>query len=214
METPTAFQRALTSLPTTDVARMPGQPAGWSRVTKWLFLALIGIVSLLPVVVVVLSVVMWDEVEVTVATILGLVGVLVMAAGLLTLVVFGYRRHVRFCEVERQDVTLEAHGLTLRGVGPIPWQDFGPAQHRMVRSEHGSGYVRRAVMPLTPSGLVTVNECTLQSVRGRISPATGPFWNRHHRWIYVPRVEGMRQNEVMQLINTAHGTFGGQAAPA
>lgn len=213
METPTAFQRALTSLQTTGVVTMPGRPAGWSRLTKWLFLVLIGLVSLLPTVALVLVVVTWGQVESTAATVLGLIAVLVMTAVLAMLVILGHRRHARFSEVERQDVTLDTRGLTLRGVGPIPWRDFGPAQHRMVRSEYSDGFVRRAVMPLTPSGFATVNERTPQSVRRLICPATGPFWNRRHRWIYVPGVEGMRQAEVMQVINTAHGMFADRPAP-
>lgn len=206
------YERALASLQSTGAVRVKGQPAPWSRATRALLRVLIGFECVLPVVLVVLLVVFWDEVGMGVGTLFGFIGVLVMVAGMLALTVFGYRRQGRFAGIERQDVTLEQGGLTLRGIGPIPWQDFAPAEYRSVRSEHGSNFVQRAVMPLMPSGLVMVNERTPQALRTRISPATGPIWNHQHLWIYVPGVEGMQQHEVMQLINVAHRMFVGEAS--
>lgn len=207
MQTSTTFDQALSSLRDNGFARVPGEPAFWSKGLRWLFLVLIVLISLLLLGVPVFAALLWDEIEVTAGTVFGLVGVLVMTIGMLVLAVLGYRRRARFAPQERQDVTLEEAGLTLRGVGPIPWRDFGPAEHRMVRAEHDSGWVRRAVMELTPSGLVAVNEQLAPELRGNISPATGPFWRRGHRWIYVPGVAGMSQSEVMQLINTARDMF-------
>lgn len=214
MQTSTTFDQALNSLQTTGVARLPGAPATWSRVMRWLFIVLMGLVCLLIVGVPVFAVLMWDEIEgtATAATVFGFVSVLAMAGGLLAWVVSGYRRHARFAEQERQDVTLEARGLTLRGVGPLPWRDFGRAEHKMVRAEHDSGWVRWAVMPLTPTGLVGVNELMPVELRPQVSPASGAFWRRTHRWIYVPGVEGMSQREVMALINSAREMFGNEAS--
>ncbi|WP_417216206.1 hypothetical protein [Arthrobacter sp.] len=212
METHNSFDGAMGTLQSTGAVRMPGRKAAWSRATRWLLLVLICFVCLLPVVLVVVLVATWGQFQIGVGTIMGFLGFLVMLAGALTLVVWGYRRHTTSSAQELQDVTLDASGLTLRGIGPIPWQDFGPADYRMVRSEHGSAFTRRAVMPLTPSGLVMVNERTPLALRSRISPATGAFWKARHLNIYVPGVEGMTEGEVMQLINTAHWMFVGQSA--
>lgn len=79
----------------------------------------------------------------------------------------------------------------------------------MVSAERTDGFVRRAVMPLTDSGLFAVNERLSPELRERISPPTGPVWNRHHRYLYVPGGDGLAQAEVRQLINTARQMFSG-----
>lgn len=90
--------------------------------------------------------------------IFGVLSVLVMGAG----VVYWFTRRKKdqgsYHSQERQEVVLSPAGITLRGVGPIPWADFGPAGHRMVEAEYQSGRIRRAVMELTPRGRVNVNE--------------------------------------------------------
>src|SRR5699024_12301555 len=114
---------------------------------------------------------------------------------------------------ERRHVFLDARGLARRGTGPIPWADFGPADKPMVPAERDEGYVLRAVMQLPASGLFNVNERTPPEMRDRLSPAMGPFWNKHHRYIYVPGGEGLKQADVMHLINAAHKLFGHRRAP-
>ena len=136
--------------------------------------------------------------------IFGYITSLGLITGLFFLIRHGMRRQEQFRDTERQPVVLEPRGLTLRGIGPIPWADFGPAVKKMVPAERDEGYALRAVMPLSTSGLFNVNERTPHKMRDRISPAMGPFWNRHHRYIYVPGIEGLNQSEVMYLINVAH----------
>lgn len=175
---------------------------------KWLILALMGLVGFLVVGVIVgFPVLLLSGMNFSAGTLCGFVGCLAMLTAVGFLVYRWYRRRQQYREVETLPVVLEADGLTLRGVGPIPWRDFGLAEHRMVRAEHDSGYTRRAVMPLTASGYHNVNQQLAPEVRERISPATGPIWNRHHPNIYVPGVEGMRPGEVMWLINSARELF-------
>ncbi|MGP5072766.1 hypothetical protein ACTXOR_11250 [Arthrobacter rhombi] len=206
----TAFSLALKALQTTGAATMPGKPAWWSKATRGLFLVLIVLVSLLAVGLPIFLIVFpsSESVRVTGATIVGFTTVEAMVTGGLALLITGYRRHGEYVDFECRDVRLEARGMTLRGIGPIPWEDFGAAQSVMVRSEHSGGYTLRAVMPLTASGLFNVNTRMSRRLRRYVSPALGPFWNRHHRWIYVPGVEEMSEGDVMELINTAHWMFG------
>lgn len=192
----------------TGQVSLPGAPAIWSGAMRWMFLILMGMVAvaaLAPLVVIPIAVI--GGVEISVFTVFAVLGFYLMLAAVGVLLVFGYRRQTRYLALERRPVVLEARGLTLRGVGPIPWQDVGPAEHRMVRNENSEGYVQRAVMPLTATGLAAVNEHLTPELRARISPATGPIWNRTHRHVYVPGVEGMGQGEVMGLLNAAHRMF-------
>jgi len=204
-------EAAWAALRSTGRVTLAGAPALWSTAMRWLILVLLALVVLLAVGgLVAIPIVLVAGVEVTVATVAGVLGVYVMFAVMGALISVWYRQQKRYRAVESHPVVLEAGGITLRGVGPIPWRDFGAAQHRLVRSEHSSGYTRRAVMPLTRTGFVAVNQHLAPDLRGRISPATGPFWNRTHPHIYVPGVEGLDQGEVMWLINAAHQMFGGR----
>lgn len=67
------------------------------------------------------------------------------------------------------------------------------------------------VMVLTPSGVYHVNHLLAPELRPRISPPMGPVWNRHHRYIYVPGVGGLKEAEVIRLINTGREMFGAPA---
>ena len=143
---------------------------------------------------------------------IGMFGVLAMLTILLLFVVRGLRKQRRYRRTETDPIVVEQAGLTMRGIGPIPWADFGPAEHRMVPAERDSGFVRRAVMELTESGFANVNHRLPRELRIRLSPEIGPLWNRHHRFIYVPAAENLRQGEVMQLISAGRRVFWGQRA--
>ena len=211
MDNPVSLQWARNELRMTGQLRLPGAPALWSSALRVLIMVLIVMVGLLGAggLVAVIVVMATETVQVTPATIFGVIGVYAMLTGLMVLLLMVRRTRGRFRDLERSDVVLEPRGLTLRGVGPIPWHDFGPAAHRMVSAEHDSGYTRRAVMELTHSGQINVNRRLPSHLRSRVSPPIGPIWARYHRWIYVPGVDGLGQTEVMELINTAHSMFTG-----
>ncbi|HIV56695.1 MAG TPA: hypothetical protein H9902_01945 [Candidatus Stackebrandtia faecavium] len=211
MDNHVSLHWAYNELRTTGRVRLTGAPALWSNTIQILLTVLIVLVGLLGVGGIVggIAVIASGAVRVTPATIVGGVGVFAMITVGLVLLLALRRKRETYRGLERTDVVVEPRGLTLRGVGPIPWHDFGPAEHRMVRAEHDSGYTRRAVMALSQSGYVNVNRRLPLHLRSRVCPATGPMWKRDHRWIYVPGVDGLGQNEVMQLINTAHSMFTG-----
>lgn len=204
------MQGTLQQLRTTGMVRLPGTPARTSRLLRGLTLVLVVLIGLVGIgglgfgVVAIAT----GAVEVTAATIMGMVMVLAMMAGLMALVLWWRRSLGRYAQVENLPLVIDASGLTLRGIGPIPWWDFGPAEHRMVPAEHDDGYTRRAVMTLTRSGFHNVNVVLPEHLRSRISPAHGPFWNKRHDWIYVPGVAGLGEGEVMDLINTARAMYG------
>ena len=47
---------------------------------------------------------------------------------------------------------LDARGVTVDGVGPVPWGDLLPPEHRMESAPRDDGYRRVLVMPLTEAG--------------------------------------------------------------
>lgn len=187
---------------------LEGEPASWSKALKSLVIVLLGLIGLLAVGVFVgFPVLIFTGMEVSAGSVFGFLGCLAMLTAMGSLVLHWHRVRNRYREVESLPVILDANGLTLRGVGPIPWQDFGLAEHQMVRAEHDSSYTRRAVMPLTAAGYHNVNQLLAYELRPRVSPATGSIRNRHHPNIYVPGVAGMKTSEVMWLINSARSLF-------
>lgn len=206
--TPT-FAQALDTLRASQTVVLQGKPAKWSNTVRVLLYVLIGVVVLLGIgSIVVTAWVASASGRVGVFTIIGPLIVCAMVAAFVVWIRRGLSSQNEYREHEAESVTLNAHGLTLRGVGPIPWVDFGPAGRRLVPAERNSGYTPRAVMELTPSGSVNVNERLAPDLRARLSPPIGPSWNRHHRYIYVPGVEGLSQREVIQLINAGRDMFG------
>lgn len=207
---PTLHQ-AMTTLHHTGRVSLPGKAAIWSSTMRVLFIilfAMIGVVGIGGTIVVV--VVSLNDPSIGLVPIFALIPGLLMLGGVTALLVYSSRKRRRYRATEAEPVIIDPNGLTMRGVGPIPWMDFGFAQHKMVPAEHDEGYVRRAVMELSPSGLYNVNERTPPEIREQISPAMGPFWNRHHRYIYVPSVEGLKNKEVIELINAGHRLFAGR----
>lgn len=201
----TTLPGAMHELHTTGRVQLPGEPAWSSRLLRGLTLVLVILIGLVEVgaLVVGLAVIATGAVKVTAATLIGLVMVVGMLAGLMVLVLAWLRSLRGYANTESSPVVLEAAGLTLRGIGPIPWWDFGPAEHRMVPAEHDSGYTRRAVMGLTQSGFHTVNVLMPEHLRSRIGPAHGPLWNKRREWLHVPGVAGLAEGEVMDLTNAA-----------
>lgn len=203
----TDSRQALDVLQATGSVRLAGSPALWSRATHVMLVVLVAIISAGMLCLVLVPMLLIGPANLPFGAYLGLVSVLAMAAGGLILVLRWLRKQRRFRQSELEDIVLSRSGLTLRGVGPIPWADFGPAEPRMVPAERDSGYVSRAVMELTPTGVANVNQRLPEPLRKRLSPAIGPIWNKHHRYIYVPGAQGMRQAEVMHIINTGHSMF-------
>lgn len=207
---PSILHQAMTTLHQTGRVSLRGDASTWSSVTRILIIALCVLVGVMSVggtaVIIFVSV---TDPSIGPVPLFALIPGLLAMGGMMTWLVSVARKRSRYSATETDPVILDPNGLTMRGVGPIPWRDFGPAQHKMVQAEHDGGFVRRAVMELSPSGLYNVNERTPFEIREKLSPAVGPFWNRHHRYIYIPGVEGLKTKEVMQLINAGHRLFSG-----
>lgn len=79
------------------------------------------------------------------------VGAIVAVAAAVALVLgFALRRASRRPGGPRWVV--DARGITVDGVGPVPWIDLEPSTYRMEPAARSDGYERTLVMPLTPAG--------------------------------------------------------------
>ncbi|WP_291279031.1 hypothetical protein [Galactobacter sp.] len=175
--------------------RLAGTETGYSRGVRTLLkVVLIFGYSVLVAAVLTVLVLWLVGVHIHSQIIIGAVAVVVIAGLALLIPAFVLRSMNRSRTNDAFDVILEPNGLTLRGVGPIPWTHFAPAQMKLVMSKHGGdGYKRRAVMPLTDAGLATVNGPLHPDLRDRLFYATGPAWNYLYRYIAVPGVQGMNR---------------------
>lgn len=106
---------------------------------------------------------------------------------------------------ENVPVTMDPNGLTMRGVGPIPWSCFGPAMHKLLPAEFGRGSSASAVLPLTERGIVMMNQYMPAHLSQRVTPIR--VAGRRYQYLDVPGIQGLSQREVMDLINTAHRMF-------
>ncbi len=171
----------------------------------------------------------WERRRTTATLVLGIVGVLGVAAvvaGFLLrdvgtwglLVVFGgfaaflglfsaalllllrplYRRHVG---PELEPVTLSAAGMTLRGIGPIPWADVFPPEMRRVTTRQPIGGIL-PVMPLTEAGRARAIASHRPLVVG-----PQPYLHFGIPFLRLPGIEGFSEEETLELFGRAHGTF-------
>ncbi|NWN88437.1 MAG: hypothetical protein HLX51_07840 [Micrococcaceae bacterium] len=109
---------------------------------------------------------------------------------------------------EFQPVIIDARGLTMRGVGPIAWDDFLPPRYKIVSGEM-RGSQTRAVLPLTASGVSNLNSRLPSDVRNRLSPPGGLLGRRpNNRYMYVPGVDGLTPREMMDLLTAAYRVYG------
>lgn len=134
----------------------------------------------------------------------GMLAIVLLAAG-----VFAWIRYLRWRNnhatlPERVPVTMDAEGLTMRGVGPIDWANFAPAIDRPPGAASGRGSSAGAVLPLTDNGMQTLHDMPPQ-LRHRITPFRVLGWR--HRYLELPGIQGLNQREVKDLINTAHRKF-------
>ena len=211
---PIDMPQAVRTLQATGRLGLQGAPSPGTRALRVLTLSL----TVLVVIVAVGSIVFFVVapvvgVKLGVASYLGFLSVLAMLVVLLLWLRSALRRQNRYAQAERLPVEIDARGLTLRGVGPVPWTDVAPAQYDWVHVSSGNAYQRRALMHLTESGLVAVNRHLPDELRARLGPASGLFANRHHRWISVPRARGISEKEMIELINRARAMFLGRREP-
>lgn len=108
-----------------------------------------------------------------------------------------------------EPVTLDAHGVRLRGFGPIPWADLLPPSRERILTRHDVGGIL-LVMPLTPNGIAGV-----ASMPGQLQLAVGPipYLGFQVRHLLLPGLQGLSEAQTEELFRFAHERFTRPAAP-
>lgn len=123
-----------------------------------------------------------------------LTGVIYLLVGL------SWRSRIRS---EHLPVIIEPAGLSMRGVGPIPWADLAPPTWRtiLVKNDFGG---HCPVMPLTEQGFRHVNA---QPAAWKTLVGPRPYLRWTIPVALVPGIEGFTTAEAMDLLGAAHARF-------
>lgn len=108
---------------------------------------------------------------------------------------------------EVQAVVLGGDGITLRGIGPIPWSDVGAPERRHVRVKNDIGGLC-SVMPLTHQGHERVRRQP-DWWRHRVGPK--PYLRFDVPYLLLPGIENLTEDEIFQLFQIAQQRFSGDA---
>lgn len=198
---------ALQSLHQSGRVVLPGAAAAYSNTVRGWMIGVLVFVSLIPLGMLLLAFLL---IFATGSLIAGIVVFLVLVLAPLAFASLVWWRYFRWRRkygelVEEVPVSMDADGLTMRGVGPIPWSDFGPAMYRRLPAEFGRGVSATAVLPLTQRGVTTLNQHVPPELSQRLAPIR--IAHRAHRYLDVPGIQGLSEREVIDLINTAHNKF-------
>lgn len=104
---------------------------------------------------------------------------------------------------ERQPVLIDQQGVTLRGIGPLPWRFLGPPARLHVRVKNDIGGAC-TLMPLTPEGHRVVNA---QAGPWRALVGPRPYLRTEIPYLLLPGIEGLSEDEVVQLFQYAHERY-------
>lgn len=101
----------------------------------------------------------------------------------------------------RHPVVLDFQGLTVRGIGPVPWTHLGSA-YVDTWYEHGvhGGWVREWGVDLTPEGVAHARRLP-QDVRQALIGTYSRYGGNLR--IVIPGVKGLSNKQMAELINTA-----------
>ncbi|MEH0974575.1 hypothetical protein V6U77_25925 [Micromonospora sp. CPCC 205546] len=104
---------------------------------------------------------------------------------------------------ETQPVVIDATGIILRGIGPIPWSDVAPPERRRIPVKNDIGGLC-TVMPLTEQGHARVN-----SQLGWWTNLVGP--KPYLRWdlpyLLLPGIDGLSEDETVHLFRIARERY-------
>lgn len=129
----------------------------------------------------------------------GMVAFLGLTSGTLMLALHPvYRRHVG---PELEPVTLSPAGITLRGVGPIPWTDVFPPEVRRVRTRQPIGGIL-PVMLLTDAGRARATASPRPLVIG-----PQPYLRYGIHYLRLPGIAEFSEEDTVELFGRARAMF-------
>lgn len=110
---------------------------------------------------------------------------------------------------------VDARGITIEGIGPIPWGDLEPTAHRLEPSPYNEGLQRALVMPLSPWGEQRAQSLGPEARRilnasTRARPITGP---RPLRSLRVNAMKDMPARDFAVFLDRARAHFSPRRFP-
>ncbi|QZY50850.1 hypothetical protein [Leucobacter tenebrionis] len=100
-------------------------------------------------------------------------------------------------------MTIDPHGVTLRGIGPLPWSWLAPPERRRVPVKNDIGG-DCTLMPLTPAGHAAVNA---QPGWWKHLVGPKPYLRVDIPYLLLPGIEGFTEEETLHLFRIAHERF-------
>ncbi len=96
-------------------------------------------------------------------------------------------------------------GITIDGVGPVPWGDLEPPTERMEDAPRDEGRQLALVMPFTPAGQVRADQLD-PSLRGVLNDAARPraFGTPRVHSVRIVRMKGTDRHEFARFLERAH----------
>lgn len=112
----------------------------------------------------------------------------------------------RIAAREGQPVVISPAGLTVKGVGPVPWRHLMPPEVQWQRVQHDSGHERVPVMPFTAEGLAHAQQLPpgqRQQLSGRGTLVSPP-----PPVVRLPKsIRGFSPDEYLSLLAEARDVF-------
>lgn len=133
------------------------------------------------------------------------VGVLLLAVALLL------RRHARTApwHVWR----LDPQGITVAGVGPLPWEYVGPPERRLVRSAYSDGQELGWCLPLTQEGIAwmqTLDDGCRQVFDPSLRPRLRIVGRRRPQVVRLMPMRDADMGDWVAVVGEAWERFGGR----
>lgn len=107
---------------------------------------------------------------------------------------------------EKRPLVVSPAGLTVKGVGPVPWIHLLPPEVQWQRAEHDSSYRRLPVMPFNGPGFAYLQSHLPPAQRRRLC-GRKPLWGAEPAVIRLPPVRGVGRDELIALLAEAHAHF-------
>lgn len=107
---------------------------------------------------------------------------------------------------ESRPLVVAAAGLTVKGVGPVPWAHLLPPEVQWRQAEHDSSFRRLPVMPFTALGFAHL-QSNVPAGQRRLLCGRDSRWGIQPAVVRLPPVRGVGRDELVALLAEAHAHF-------
>ena len=204
-EAPSALRTVLQELDAHDAVSLPGKRSApvvrWCRLRSVTFRICLGVIAL-GVLTVIGGLLLRDVGAWGLLMPAGIFLVFIATVAVGAIALNGHLMGDRL-RAELQPVVLAADGITLRGIGPISWDDVGSPERRHVRVKNDIGG-ECSVMPLTQQGHARISRQP-GWWQHRVGPK--PYLRFDVPYLLLPGIENLTEEETFHLFQIARQRF-------